>query len=447
MRYSLLLMATAVAADGTLLLLAFHDQGRLQFPMKVGLANEEVKFVGISEQSAIFINDASGACDKDHAKDNQELCANAWNSGDSKLLKVSDKTFTNKWYNGLWATDEVRVGVADLSAVPFGLSKPLALTVKTNAGKFDVGGLGSSFGYGIQLNDSALSDHSFIDYLAKSSVIQKPIFSVYSADSVYLNASKINFLYGGVDTAKYGKLANLDIRLPEEASALIGLVALKAMYIEDGDKTDKVTEDKNYNVDLRYLYSAVTDFKMPKGVWDKVKDHFKFSEVLGALPLAEGDCIDSDALFVFEFSDDVKVRIPIKDLQSKATDNDSKCSVRMYGGSLDVDFFFGPAMLHHIYAVYDTKERKVSLGQMVFSDDSSVESVGGDLPQGKAKDEAKSGSGDSSPSDSSGSKDSSSSSDAPKSSNDDSKKKQSSATTAQVSVLMLAVAMLALWII
>lgn len=438
MRYSLLSMAALAAADGTLLLLAFHHQGQLQFPMKVGLSDEEIKFVGVSEQSAIFINDIKGACAPDKAKDNSDLCSNAWNALDSKLLKLSDDKFTNNWYNGLWATDEIRVGVADLLGVPFGLLQPLAVQMKTNAGNIDIGALGSSFGYGIQLNDLALSDHSFIDYLTKLSVIQKPVFSVYSADPVYLNASKINFLYGGVDTAKYGKLADLDIQLPKEASALIGLVALKALYIEDGDKTDKVTDDKNYSIDLRYLYSAVTDFKMPKGVWDKVKDHFKYSDVLGALPQAEGDCISSDALFVFEFSDDVKVKIPFKDLQAKLTNDDSKCSVRMYGGSLDTDFFFGPAMLHHIYAVYDTKERKVSLGQMVFGDDLSVESVSGDLPQGKAATDSSSKSSEASGSEASSSL---------TPSKDNSQQKQSGTSTVRVSVLVLAMAMMALWFI
>ncbi|CAN3372165.1 hypothetical protein DIURU_001866 [Diutina rugosa] len=438
MRYSLLSMAALAAADGTLLLSAFHHQGQLQFPMKVGSSDEEIKFVGVSEQSAIFINDIKGACAPDKAKDNSDLCSNAWNASDSKSLKLSDDKFTNNWYNGSWATDEIRVGVADLSGVPFGLSQPSAVQMKTNAGNIDIGALGSSFGYGIQSNDSALSDHSFIDYLTKSSVIQKPVFSVYSADPVYSNASKINFLYGGVDTAKYGKLADLDIQLPKEASALIGSVALKALYIEDGDKTDKVTDDKNYSIDLRYSYSAVTDFKMPKGVWDKVKDHFKYSDVSGALPQAEGDCISSDASFVFEFSDDVKVKIPFKDLQAKSTNDDSKCSVRMYGGSSDTDFFFGPAMLHHIYAVYDTKERKVSLGQMVFGDDSSVESVSGDLPQGKAATDSSSKS-----SEASGSEASSSSTP----SKDNSQQKQSGTSTVRVSVSVLAMAMMASWFI
>ncbi|CAN3356721.1 hypothetical protein DICA4_C10044 [Diutina catenulata] len=372
-------IASIVIAGGTLELTGVSVNDEIQFNFTVGSSNEEIMLTGVSEQNAVFINrNDDGSC---HHESASVLCGYSL-TGDSKTLKQSDSRFSNNWYTGNWATDDFTIGTKTLKQMPFGLSKPEVVNITTNSGKVVLTGLKSSFGYGLSTNSSDISDHSFIKHLVDTDTIDRSLFSVHPLKKTAAGQLQWRFLYGGVDQAKYGRVSTLSLTPPRGASALIGSIPLRNMYLETGDSIERLTDGSDYSVDLRYSYSAVTDLKVPSSVWKKLASSLKLTPATGPYGTSSGPCV-SEATLVFEFSDVVKIRIPLKDLQS--TTSGETCSMRMYGGSSETNFFFGPALMEYIYAVYDVDKFEVSIAQMEHNEDTAISSVGknAQLPDGK----------------------------------------------------------------
>lgn len=345
-----------VVAGHGLIVPAFHEKHLVNEVLKVNISigdnHNDLTLIAVPNQNLISLKESNDTkCLGD--------CKNFWKLQSKEHTKMYKKDQTILSSAPFIVHENIVINESLLPQVPFSMKNDT----------YDL----LTFGYGLwNLLTSAMAEYWFLGYLMEKGIISEPQYLLIS------NGSNWQFIFGGIDHAKVeGELKKMKIKEYSPLSRyqsnfvrsdIIGTVILDKFAIKT-DKKIKMDLYENSTLSLMYNYGDA-DFAVPHDVYKQILKTFKLEEGNQGLV---GKCVDNLTSFFFEF-DGEEINVPMKAVQTHVG---TQCHFSIHGmPGNQYDFYVGPQILRHIYALFDAEDFTVSLGQYRELNSSAIEFFG-----------------------------------------------------------------------
>lgn len=273
--------------------------------------------------------------------------------------------------NGIWGTDDVRIG--DLTVKD--LSFAIANESSSNVGVLGIGLSGLETTYSNQLNGYQYENLPL--KLKSQGTIKKAAYSVYLGEK---DAKKGSILFGAVDSAKYtGDLQTVQIVNTMKNRGFNEAIKLEVIvsglsFNDSGSEIDITSNEYTAILDTGSTFSYFPT-SLLKTVGKTLNG--EYSSSLGAYTV---DCIDDDSYyFTIDFSG-VKINVPLSNLITEYSSN--KCFLSIMEEKEDY-ILFGDNVLRSAYLVYDLDDFEISLAQAKYTSDEDISIISSSIPNAK----------------------------------------------------------------
>lgn len=326
---------------------------------KIGSAKSQIQLLLDTGSSDLWLPDSSTS--KDGSFD--ALSSKSFqNMTDKFSIKYGDGTYAV----GYWGKDDVSIGDLSVSDLQLGV----AWNVTAQQG---------ILGIGLPGNEVAKTKYTNFPMLLKQQgKISKATYSLYLNSN---DATSGSVLFGAVDKAKYsGDLVNLDLVSITDSGKLMNSPV--AFFVNVSSITD-TSNSKTYlskNPTPALLDSGTTLLYAPKEVYKQIGHAYGWGiSKLGFINKCESY---NNHNITFNFNDKVKINVPVKQLMYPLKHKNGKplktwfrrkplCLVGVMNSESD-HFIFGDNFLRSAYVHYDLDEKKVSIAQVRYTNDTDI---------------------------------------------------------------------------